>query len=429
MIYKKIATSTKTAIEQTNALVFLWEQSVQTTIATIRSTGVPTILMDDGFQMDAPIYDGVQSLIAHPEIFETPEWAAFHRSLTTAALDYLNGAKETQRLTCESLGFHTHSTAPELIHFLEICIQNWHEKTQCHNTGPLQDTDSDTDSDQEETSPLTQKNLYPTPGILIPTSPDTVCDPEILSLCKERANSVPPNFQRAKQMLASTLAAVPLFMGATPLRIDHLISGHGDIRHVLAAVHDVYLTHKYPIKQPLRFIQDYIKFGDNPFLNTQDHVLITTLQKHIHKHTVANLKNLHKALRDIIPHQATHDYCNQRCLWILDKLTKLNLHVGTIEICLEKTKKLTLLTNQDQWTHHIAPVIFLKEQRYVVDVLISTILTPEDWVRVPWVSDAQTYSPNITLNQGYHATESDLKKATDTLARLYYRELETPLYL
>lgn len=134
MIYKKIATTTNTATARTNTLFFLWEKSVQETIATIRSAIIPTILMDDGFQMDDPIYDSAQSLIANTESFETPEWAAFHRSLTTTVIAYLNTTDETAPLHCEALGFNTRNTAPERIQFIDICLQNWQKKIQRNDT-------------------------------------------------------------------------------------------------------------------------------------------------------------------------------------------------------------------------------------------------------------------------------------------------------
>jgi len=50
--------------------------------------------------------------------------------------------------------------------------------------------------------------------------------------------------------------------------------------------------------------------------------------------------------------------------------------------------------------------------------------TPEEWAKIPWLSDVPTHRPRIHITQGYHATPSDIESATQKLAKRYYRELK-----
>jgi len=292
----------------------------------------------------------------------------------------------------------------------------------------IEKTDSITET--EDIAVITQthaciSSYYPSFPILIQPSSNEGYNPRVLDFCQHLAQNVPTDFKLAKQMLQSALASLPPLMGTAPLRIENLISNTKDVQTILEALHDLYIPRKYPLRQPLRFIQDYLKFGGKPFLTKQDQSLIKTLQKHLGNHTPTDIQSLHKELRRIVPRQADYDHCNQRCLWILDKLTKLELNVGTIQISHENIRP-SRLAHIDRWTHHIAPVIILSDDTYVLDMLSPTILTTEQWVQQDWIS---TNKENLTIeiNKGYRATEYEINIAIERLATLYYRELEMPL--
>ncbi len=324
---------------------------------------------------------------------------------------------------------------------------------------------SDTTTTPKRGAHMHTPRRYSTLPIRIPTPDDTGCDPYILSICKERAAHVPEDFGLALQMLLCTVPSFPLCMGMDPIeRFQPQTTS--DIACILKAVHTLHspegqalrnsmskpepntallfgtysseiprissISQGSPktafrqIKQPERFIADYLKFGDSPFLNQTNDTLIATLQKKLPDTSEKSLRSLHQALRKIIPHEASYDYCNHRCLWLLDKLSKLDLAVGTITIESKKngSERTTYLRNscEEEWNYHIAPVVFSENKTYVFDMLTKELLLENNWIQIPWFSN-QTENIYHIVN-GYDATSDEIATATHALGRLYSRELE-----
>jgi len=114
MIYKKIAIPIDPATMYPNTVLSLWEQSLQDSIATIRAKTIATITMDDGFQMDDPLYDGIHPLMDDPSVFDTPEWTSFQNKLTVTIQTYLKNTLNQSNLPdYYDIGFHDDTATPK----------------------------------------------------------------------------------------------------------------------------------------------------------------------------------------------------------------------------------------------------------------------------------------------------------------------------
>jgi hypothetical protein len=452
--YKTIATHhhPKRTIASIDTHQPLWEKVVTIILQNIQERRHPTIQMEDGFEMDDPSYDTIFEEIKNPRFFETSAWQDFCQHLRQSV-------PREQNIPLSQ-------TDPIFDTITNLCLQKWqHEISERYIQQPIDDT-----SEPRFYKPHPTRT-YPTLPIPIRTSPNSICDPELLAICQERAQNPAPTFALACEMLISTVGAFPMCFNSDPLQ-RYQPKTIEDISAILKAIHSLHsdveqqvrhaakkpslsaeilrpLGRAFPtihpqnrqqktaskpseysnpndntIKQPERFIEDYVKFGDNPFLNSSNKTLLTTLQKSLPDASISSLRKLHHELRKIIPRVADYDYCHNRCLWILDKLSLLRLPVGTIKMQSTPQDRTSSQSHKnEQWTYHIAPVIFTTHGVYVFEMLSSALLTEHEWLKIAWIDGKHT----CHISQGYTSTPQEIETATQVLAKLYYRELEMPI--
>lgn len=194
-------------------------------------------------------------------------------------------------------------------------------------------------------------------------------------------------------------------------------------------------------QDPLRFIRDYIRFGGMPFSKEISSSIHQHFQTLLPIDSLKKLKRLHMALRDIVPHADPGEYCFSRCVWLVDKLKKLGLNVGTIRVSQEFGLHPPHYRHKDiMWTHHIAPTVEISShfglisKTYILDPLIETPVVENLWFSFVGFSptDNMRVKRDFSIIRTHKDTdisdflEHHLKNETIRLSQVYYDEIRNP---